>query len=80
MLYYLRKENVVVALSRLSIGSIAHVEEERKELAMDVHRLECSVVCLIYSMDGGIIVQNGSELSWVAEVKQKQYMILFCFS
>ncbi|WMV38020.1 hypothetical protein MTR67_031405 [Solanum verrucosum] len=40
VLYHLRKDNVVAdALSRLSMGSVAHVEEERKELAKDVHRL-----------------------------------------
>ncbi|WMV58673.1 hypothetical protein MTR67_052058 [Solanum verrucosum] len=34
------KVNVVVdALSRLSMGSVAHVEEEKRELAKDVHRL-----------------------------------------
>ncbi|WMV08420.1 hypothetical protein MTR67_001805 [Solanum verrucosum] len=36
----LHKANVVDnTLSRLSMDSIAHVEEERKELATDVHRL-----------------------------------------
>ncbi|KAH0724948.1 hypothetical protein KY284_000813 [Solanum tuberosum] len=36
----LHKVNVVAdALSRLSMDSVAHVEEERKELAKDVHRL-----------------------------------------
>ena len=34
------KANVVVdALSRLSVGSTAHIEEQKKELAKDVHRL-----------------------------------------
>ena len=38
--YYPGKENVVVdALSRLSMGSVAYVEEERKELVKDVHSL-----------------------------------------
>ena len=33
-------KNVVAdALSRLSMGNVAHVEEERKELVKDVHRL-----------------------------------------
>ncbi|WMV50877.1 hypothetical protein MTR67_044262, partial [Solanum verrucosum] len=36
----LHKDNVVAdAFNRLSMGSVAHVEEERKELAKDVHRL-----------------------------------------
>ena len=38
--YHPGKANVVAdALSRLSMGSVAHVEEERKELVKDVHRL-----------------------------------------
>ncbi|KAH0633112.1 hypothetical protein KY284_035898 [Solanum tuberosum] len=40
VLYHPGKANVVVdCLSRLSTGSVAHVEAERKELAKDVHRL-----------------------------------------
>ncbi|WMV41073.1 hypothetical protein MTR67_034458 [Solanum verrucosum] len=40
VLYHSGKANVVAyALSRLSMGSVAHVEEERKELAKDVYRL-----------------------------------------
>jgi len=38
--YHPGKANVVVdALRRLSMGSVAHVEEERKELGKDVHRI-----------------------------------------
>ena len=38
--YHPGKANVVAdAFSRLSMGSVAHVEEERKELVKDVHRL-----------------------------------------
>ena len=39
--YYLPgKANVVAdVLSRLSMGSVAHVEEERKELVKDAHRI-----------------------------------------
>ena len=38
--YHRRKENVVAdALSRLSMGSVSHVEEKIKELVNDVHRL-----------------------------------------
>ena len=40
--YHPGKANVVAdALSRLSIGSVAHVEEERKELVKDAHRISC---------------------------------------
>ena len=38
--YHPYKENVVAdALTRLSMGSVAHVVEERKELVKDVHSL-----------------------------------------
>ena len=40
ILYHPDKANVVVdALSRLSMGSTAYVEKEKRELAKDVHRL-----------------------------------------
>ncbi|KAH0722549.1 hypothetical protein KY290_006570 [Solanum tuberosum] len=55
----LRMANVMVdALSRLSMGSVAHVEEEMKESAKDVHQLPR--------------LRNRSESSLVAEVKEKQ--------
>ncbi|WMV49632.1 hypothetical protein MTR67_043017 [Solanum verrucosum] len=40
ILYHPGKANIVAdALNRLSIGSTTHVEEEKRELAKDVHRL-----------------------------------------
>ena len=58
--YYLPgKANVVAdVLSRLSMGSVAHVEEERKELVKDVHRLARLGVPLISISYNGVIVQN----------------------
>ena len=71
--YHLGKANVVAdALSRLSMGSVAHVEEERKELAKDVHRLVRLGVRLMSISDGGVTIQNGAESSLVVEVKEKQ--------
>ncbi|WMV58165.1 hypothetical protein MTR67_051550 [Solanum verrucosum] len=73
VLYHPGKANVVVdALSRLSTSSVSHVEEEMKELAKDVHRLARLGVGLMDMSDGGVIVQNRSESSLVAEVKEKQ--------
>ena len=38
--YHPSKVNIVAySLSRLSMGSVAHVEEERKELVKDIHRI-----------------------------------------
>ena len=45
--YHPRKANVVAdALSRLSMGSVAYVEEKRKELVKDIHMLALLGVCL----------------------------------
>ena len=48
------------ALSRLSMGSVAHIEDGKKELVRDVHRLSRLGVRLIDSTKGGFVVQNGS--------------------
>ncbi|XP_049369927.1 uncharacterized protein LOC125834816 [Solanum verrucosum] len=69
----LGKANVVVdALSRLSMGSTAHVEEGKKELAKEVHRLAHLGVHLLDSSESGVVVMNGVESSLVSEVKEKQ--------
>ena len=71
--YYPGKANVVVdALNILSMGSVAHFEEERKELVKDVHRLAHLVVRLMSISDNGVTVQNGTNSSLVVEVKEKQ--------
>ena len=48
------------------------LEEERKELVKDVHRLARLGVRLISISDTGVIVQNVGETSLVVEVKEKQ--------
>ncbi|KAH0665923.1 hypothetical protein KY285_027129 [Solanum tuberosum] len=50
----------------------AHIDEERNELARDVHRLARLRVRLMTISDGGVTVQNGAESSLVVEVKEKQ--------
>ncbi|WMV29771.1 hypothetical protein MTR67_023156 [Solanum verrucosum] len=77
VLYHPDKANVVAdALSRLSMGSVAHVDDERKELVRDVHRLARLGVQLVDSTKGGIMFHNGSESSFVADVKAKQCLDL----
>ncbi|XP_015168903.1 uncharacterized protein [Solanum tuberosum] len=72
-LYHSDKPNVVVdALSWLSMGSIAHIEDGKKELVRDVHRLSRLGVQLGHSNKGGIMVQYGLELSLVTDVKAKK--------
>ncbi|WMV46128.1 hypothetical protein MTR67_039513 [Solanum verrucosum] len=67
------KANVVAdVLSRLSMGSVAHVGEQRKELARDVHRLAPLGVRLMSISDSGVTVQNGAKSSLVVKLKGKQ--------
>ncbi|WMV40836.1 hypothetical protein MTR67_034221 [Solanum verrucosum] len=54
------------------MGSVAHVVEERIELAKDVHRLARLGVRLMSISDGGVTVQNGEKSSLVVVVKEKQ--------
>ena len=62
VLYHPGKANVVDdALSRLSMNSVSHVEDEKK-LVRDVHRLARLGVRLVDSSDGGVTIQNGSKI------------------
>ena len=71
--YHLGKANVLAnSLSRLSMVSVAHVEEERKELVKDDHSLASLGVQLRRISDSGVTVQNGAESSLVVEAKEKQ--------
>ena len=71
--YHPNKANLVVdALTRLSMGSVAHVEEERKELVKDVHKLAHLGVYLMSISNSGVIFQSGAESSFIVEVKEKK--------
>ena len=73
VLYHPGKANVVAdALSRLSMGSVAHVEDGKKKLAQEVHQLARLGVRLVDSLEGGVCVHSSSESSLVSEVKKKQ--------
>ncbi|WMV46045.1 hypothetical protein MTR67_039430 [Solanum verrucosum] len=54
------------------MGSVAHIEDEKKELVRDVHRLAQLGVQLVDSTEGGVMVHHGFELSFVVDVKSKQ--------
>ena len=71
--YHPRKVNIVAdALSRLSMGIVAHVEEKRKELVKDVHMLSRLGVFLMSISDNGVTIHKGAESFFVVEVKEKQ--------
>ena len=68
--YHPDKANVVVdALSRISMGSIYHIDDKNKELVKDVHRLARLGVRLVDSTSGVVLVHLSSESSLVVEVK-----------
>ena len=73
VLYYPGKANVVAdALNTLSIGSVAHVDDNKKNLAQEVHHLTRLGICLVNIDEGDIWVQSSSESSLVSKVKEKQ--------
>ena len=41
------------------MGSTTHFEEDKKELARDMHRLAHLGVCLMDSTEGVVVVMNG---------------------
>ena len=72
VLYHPGKVNVVAdALSRLSMGSVSHINEARKDLVKDVHRLARLGVRLEDSPNGSFMVHHNSESSLVVEVNSK---------
>ena len=69
--YHPCKANVVAdALRKLTMGNVAHVEEERKELVKDVHNLTLLVVRHMNISESGVTVKNEAESSLVEEVKE----------
>ncbi|XP_019226760.1 PREDICTED: BLOC-1-related complex subunit 6-like [Nicotiana attenuata] len=61
------------ALSRKSMGSLAHLGAYQRPLAREVYQLASLGVRLADSNKGGIIIRNRAESSLVAEVKEKQF-------
>ena len=77
VLYHLSKANVVEdALSPMTMGSVSHVGERKKDLVKDVHRLARLVVRLEDSPIGGFMVHHHSESSLVVKVKSKKHLDL----
>ena len=62
VLYHPGKANVVAdSVIRLSMGSVSHVEEAKRNLVKDVHRLARLGVQLEDSSNGGFMVHHNSE-------------------
>ena len=53
------------------MGSVTHVEKERKFLAKDGHILARSEICAMSISYGGVTVKNESKYSLAAKVKEK---------
>ncbi|XP_049394743.1 uncharacterized protein LOC125859043 [Solanum stenotomum] len=56
------------------MGSMAHVEDEKKELVRDVHRLACLGVQLVDFSKGKFMVHHSSQSSIVVDVKFKKHL------
>ena len=77
VLYHPDKANVVTySLSRMTMGSVSHLDEDKKDLAREVHRLARLGVRFESSPDGGAIVHHNSKSSLVVKVKCKQHHVL----
>ena len=63
---------VADSLSRMTMGSMSHVEEIKKDLVKDVKRFSRMGVQLEDSPNCGFTVHHNSESSLVVEVKYKQ--------
>ena len=75
--YHPGKGNVVEdALSRMTMGSVSHVKERKKDLMKDVHRLARLGVWSKDSSNGGFMVHNNSQSSLVVELKSKKNLDL----
>ena len=62
VLYHPEKANVFVdALSCMTMGSVSHLDEAKKDLAKKVHSLARMGVRLNISQDGGSIVHHNSD-------------------
>nr|XP_009778496.1 PREDICTED: uncharacterized protein LOC104227845 [Nicotiana sylvestris] len=57
--HYLYGTNIVAdALSRRSMGSLAHVDADKQTMMKELHRLASLGVRLLDSEDGGVVLQN----------------------
>lgn len=72
VIYNLGIANMVAnSLSKYSRVSVAHVRNEKKTLAKDMHWLSYLRACLLDADNRGLIVQNSLELSLLVKLNKK---------
>ena len=77
VLYHPIKANVVsYALSRMTMGSVSHLDEAKEDLAREIQGLAMLRVRLESSPDGGVIVHHNSVSSLMVELMSKQHLDL----
>ena len=75
VLYHPSKDNVVAdAISRITMGSVLHINEAKKDLVKDFHRLASLGLRLEGFPNCGVMVHHNSESSLVVELKYKQHL------
>ena len=62
------------------MSSVAHVEEKRKDLVKEVHRLARFGVFFMSISDSSVTIQNGEESSLVVEVRKSKSVIRSCLN
>ena len=73
--YHPRKANKVAdGLSHLSVGSVSHIDEDKKDLVNDVQSFSRLGVILEDSLNGHFMVHHNSECSLVVKVKSKKHL------
>ena len=75
VLYHPSKDNMIAeALNRMTMGSVFHVEEPKKDLVKDVHMFSRLGVRLEDSLNDGFMAHHNSKSSLVVEVNSKQHL------
>ena len=62
------------SLSRLSMGSVSHIDDEKKELVKELHQFARFGVRLVDTPSGGVSVHSSSESSFIIDVKDKKHL------
>ena len=70
--YHPSKANVVAdALSRLSMGGVSHIDDEKKDLVKELRQLARLGVWLVDTPSEDVSVHSSFESSFVVDVKAK---------